>query len=106
MQVTEAHEPIAEGGPPLRYRVRIWRPIPGYVDAAEDWDVAEAEDIIEVMDWARKTARVHRFDVFVYAEWAGIDANTGQLVRSPELIRVFGEGQDGVTETVYLYSDG
>lgn len=49
------------------YRVRIWTPPPAphfawYVD---EWDVTEAEQVTDVIEWGAKNADGHPFEVFL-----------------------------------------
>jgi hypothetical protein len=100
MRVVEADPSVVTGeSDDAVYRVCVWTaPQIGNAWALDEWDISDADDVVQVIDWAR-AATTGVFEVFLRWSSASFDA-AGHRVDEPRFTRVFGRPGDLVRATV------
>lgn len=101
-------DPVGGGDSLPTYRVRIWTPppTPRFAWFVDEWDVSEAEQITDVIEWATKTADGNPFEIF--HRWQDYHTSVdGESVPRPRYALIYGKPADegGTTETVLLESE-
>ena len=99
---------VGAGAHPPVYRVRIWAPPPAenYSWFVDEWDVSEAEQVTDVIEWAASTANGNPFEVF-YRWHDSHTSSDGAVVQRPRYTLIYGKQpteETGTTETVVLES--
>jgi hypothetical protein len=110
MRIVQAEAPDSVGGDdaPPEYRVRLWTP-PASERASwfvDEWDVDDAEQVTDVIDWARLEAAGNPFEVFL--RWQGHHTTeSGQSVPYARYTLVYGKPADEgtTTETITFESE-
>ena len=103
MRIERAAGSDSVGDPGLdpMYRVRVWkRPLSAAMGwMVDEWNVAGAEQVSDVIDWAATTAGTGLFEIFVQWHDHHTDHN-GHAVRYPRYTRVQGRPPEDVGATV------
>lgn len=105
MRVVGANLDVTSGDPvETHYRVRLWEPPveDGYSWFLDEWDVYNASDFVEVLDWARSSSVSGTFEILVPA--GGDLEATDMRDGTGSFLRLYGwPGDTGATEIVVLY---
>jgi hypothetical protein len=101
----EPTDPVGAGDAPPVYRVRFWSPPPGkgFAWSVSEWDVTEAEQVTDVIEWAAGTADGNPFEVFL--RWQDHHTSKdGQTAAYPRYALIYGRPADEnpTTETVFF----
>lgn len=110
MDITPAgsDESIGEDGRPAEYRIRVWTAPSAakFSWMVDEWDVYDAEDVLEAIGWAQREAAGRPVEVFLKWSERGI-SRSGETDIVPRMTRVFGSpGEEtSTTETVYFYEE-
>ncbi|MDT0168885.1 hypothetical protein [Pseudarthrobacter sp. BRE9] len=103
MRIERAADSDPVGDPDLgpMYRVRVWkRPSSAAMGwMVDEWDVAGAEQVSDVIGWAATTAGPGPFEVFIQWHDHHTDRN-GNVVQYPRYVRVQGRPPEDAGVTV------
>lgn len=84
---------VGEESSPTRYRVRIWTApeIDGYAWAADEYELQDAADVVEALNWARDKANKRPFELFVLWIDNALSPSLPTTVEVPMMTRLIGE---------------
>lgn len=105
MRVVGANLDVTSGDPvETHYRVRLWEPPPADDHSwfLDEWDVYDAVDFLEVLDWARSSSVSGTFEILVPA--GGDLTAPAMRAGTEDFLRLYGRpGDVTTTELVVLY---
>lgn len=98
---------VGGGDLPPVYRVRLWFPPPrvNFAWRVDEWDVTDADEVTDVIAWARGKAGGNPFEVFL--RWEDHHTSIGnQLEPYSRYALIYGKPavEDVSTETIVLES--
>lgn len=101
----DPNDPVGGGDSVPAYRVRVWGPPPEprFAWSVDEWDVTDAEQVTDVIDWAADLAGDNPFEVFVRWEDHHTDKN-GRLVPRYRYALLYGgpAGEEQTTKDIGL----
>ncbi|MHA7264312.1 hypothetical protein ACX80W_14030 [Arthrobacter sp. TMN-37] len=102
----QANDPVGSDDAPPEYRVRLWTPPPTERSAwfVDEWDVDNAEQVTDVIEWAKSEAAGNPFEVFL--RWYGHHTSRdGECVPYARYTLVYGKPADEETVTEKIVFD-
>jgi hypothetical protein len=104
----EPNDPVGGNDAPPEYRVRLWTPPASERSAwfVDEWDVVDAEQVTDVIDWARSESAGNPFEVFL--RWYGHHTSQdGESVPYARYALVYGRPayEGTVTERIIFESE-
>lgn len=103
----DSGDPVGDGDSAAMYRVRFWTPPPAphFAWLVDEWNVAGAEQVTDVIEWGTKKANGNPFEVFLRWEDYHLRRD-GQPEPYARYVLVYGRPADveTTTETVVFES--